>query len=100
MGRRIQSITHSVEVRGAGGREATPAVAIVGSQGVKSAQKSRAGIDSKGCDAGKKIKDKKRHILLDTTGSLLKAPCAPLPISKIVTAAFFSFRSCSGRFRC
>ena len=46
-------------------REASPTAAIIDSQSVKSAEKGgRASIH--GYDAGKKIKGKKRHVLVDT----------------------------------
>src|ERR1700691_200737 len=47
-------------------REASPTAAIIDSQSVKSAEKGGACIDPHGYDAGKKIKGKKRHILVDT----------------------------------
>jgi putative transposase len=39
---------------------------VIDSQSVKSAEKGGAHIDPSGYDAGKKIKGKKRHILVDT----------------------------------
>ena len=54
-------------------REASPTVAIVDSQSVKSAEKGGVSIDPPGYDAGKKIKGKKRHILVDTQGLLMHA---------------------------
>src|SRR5271170_6047440 len=54
-------------------REASPTAAIIDSQSVKSAEKGGACIDPHGYDAGKKIKGKKRHILVDTLGLLLHA---------------------------
>ena len=54
-------------------REASPTAAIIDSQSVKSAEKGGAKIDPHGYDAGKKIKGKKRHILVDTEGLLLHA---------------------------
>jgi transposase len=54
-------------------REASPTAAIVDSQSVKSAEKGGASIDPPGYDAGKKIKGKKRHILVDTQGLLMHA---------------------------
>ena len=54
-------------------REASPTAAIIDSQSVKSAEKGGACIDPHGYDAGKKIKGKKRHILVDTLGLLLLA---------------------------
>jgi transposase len=47
-------------------------------QSVKSAEKGGAHIDPHGYDAGKKVKGKKRHVLVDTEGLVLHA---------IVTAA-------------
>lgn len=54
------------------GREASPTACVIDSQSVKSAEKG-GGADPHGYDAGKKIKGKKRHILVDTTGLLLHA---------------------------
>jgi transposase len=54
-------------------REASPTAAIIDSQSVKSAEKGGASIDPHGFDAGKKIKGKKRHLLVDTQGLLMKA---------------------------
>jgi len=54
-------------------REANPTVAIIDSQSVKSAEKGGSIIDPHGYDAGKKIKGKKRHLLVDTQGLLLLA---------------------------
>ena len=59
-------------------REASPTAAIIDAQSVKSAEKGGAQIDPRGYDAGKKVKGKKRHILVDTQGLVLHA---------IVTAA-------------
>ena len=59
-------------------REASPTAAIIDSQSVKSAEKGgRALIRT---DAGKKIKGKKRHILVDTLGLLLHAIVHPADI--------------------
>lgn len=54
-------------------RDASPTAAILDSQSVKSAEKGGASIDPPGYDAGKKIKGKKRHLLVDTQGLLLHA---------------------------
>ena len=51
-------------------REASPTACIIDSQSVKSAEKGGARIDSHGLDAGKLIKGKKRHVLVDTQGLL------------------------------
>src|SRR4029077_13728867 len=70
-----------VECREHGEREAGPTAAIIDSQSVKSAEKGGgACIDPHGYDAGKKIKGKKRHILVDTLGLLLHAIVHPADI--------------------
>src|SRR5271169_2773403 len=61
-------------------REASPTAAIIDSQSVKSAEKGGACIDPHGYDAGKKIKGKKRHVLVDTLGLLLHAIVHPADI--------------------
>ena len=61
-------------------REASPTAAIIDSQSMKSAEKGGACIDPHGYDAGKKIKGKKRHILVDTVGLLLHAIVHPADI--------------------
>ena len=62
------------------GREASPTAAIIDSQSVKSAEKGGGSIDPIGYDAGKKVKGKKRHILVDTLGLLLHAIVHPADI--------------------
>ncbi|MDX3930202.1 MAG: IS5 family transposase [Shinella sp.] len=52
------------------GREEQPSFAIIDSQSVKTGPDARFDI---GYDAGKRIKGRKRHILVDTLGMLLKA---------------------------
>ena len=59
------------ECRDLAEREASPSAAIIDSQSVKSAEKGGISIDPHGYDAGKKIKGKKRHVLVDTQGLLL-----------------------------
>jgi transposase len=49
------------------------AAGIIDSQSVKGAEKGRPRIDPAGYDAGKKIKRKKRHPLVDTQGLLMCA---------------------------
>jgi len=68
-----------VECREKGEREASPTAAIIDSQSVKSAEKGGPRIDPHGY-AGKKIKGKKRHILVDTLGLLLHAIIHPADI--------------------
>jgi transposase len=67
-----------VKCREQASREASPTAAIIDAQSVKSAEKGGAHIDPHGYDAGKKIKGKKRHVLVDTQGLMLHS---------IVTAA-------------
>jgi transposase len=62
-----------VKCRERAGREASPTAAIIDSQSVKTAEKGGGAIDPSGFDAGKKIKGKKRHLLVDTQGLLLCA---------------------------
>ena len=59
-----------VDCRDLEGREDQPSAAIIDSQSVKTGPNA---CDSVGYDAGKKIKGRKRHILTDTLGLLLKA---------------------------
>ena len=61
-------------------REPSPTACVIDSQSVKSAEKGGACIDPHGYDAGKKIKGKKRHILVDTLGLLLHAVVHPADI--------------------
>ncbi|HMH96135.1 MAG TPA: IS5 family transposase [Bradyrhizobium sp.] len=60
--------------------EASPTACIVDSQSVKSAEKGGFSIDAHGFDAGKLIKGKKRHILVDTLGLLLHALVTPADV--------------------
>ena len=62
-----------VECREKAEREASPTACIIDSQSVKSAEKGGPSIDPHGFDAGKLIKGKKRHILVDMQGLLLHA---------------------------
>jgi len=60
-------------------REASPTACVIDSQSVKARKKGRS-IDRAAYDAGKKIKGKKRHILVDTLGLLLHAVVHPADI--------------------
>lgn len=62
------------------GRQASPAAAVIDRPSVKSAEKGGVCIDPHGYDAGKRIKGKKRHILVDTTGLLMHAIVHPADI--------------------
>ncbi|HLM01773.1 MAG TPA: IS5 family transposase [Pyrinomonadaceae bacterium] len=57
------------ELRKRAGKNENPSAAIIDSQSVKTDEQAEA----KGYDAGKKVKGRKRHILVDTLGLLLKA---------------------------
>jgi len=58
-------------------RNASPTACIIDSQSVKSAEKGGARIDPHGFDAGKLVKGKKRHLLVDTLGLLVHAIVHP-----------------------
>ena len=77
----LERIHHTlyVAVREEEGREASPTVAIIDLQSAKGAQKG-SGLDPSGYDAGKKIKGRKRHILVDTLGLLLNVVVHPADI--------------------
>lgn len=66
-----QSINHALLMlaREAIGREASPTAGVIDSQSVKTTESG----GPRGYDAGKKIKDRKRHIVTDTQGLLVGA---------------------------
>lgn len=78
----LERIHHAlyVKCREQLGREASPTACVMDSQSVKSAEKGGPNIDQTGYDAGKKIKGKKRHVLVDTVGLLLHAVVHPADI--------------------
>ncbi|MFQ5974285.1 MAG: IS5 family transposase [Alphaproteobacteria bacterium] len=59
------------------GREASPSAGVIDSQSVKGAEKGGPRIDPPGYDAGKKVKGKKRHLLVDTLGLILSVVVHP-----------------------
>ena len=63
-------------------REPSPTACVIDSQSVKSTEKGGRNIDPSGYDAGKKIKGKKRHILVDTVGVVLHAIVHPADIQE------------------
>ncbi|RYH05518.1 MAG: IS5 family transposase [Alphaproteobacteria bacterium] len=73
--RTLDRIHHALYVlcREHAGRDASPTAAIIDSQSVKGAEKGGSVSTPSGYDAGKKIKGKKRHVLVDTQGLLMQA---------------------------
>jgi putative transposase len=81
-------------VRAGAGRNRQPSAAIIDSQSVKSTECS----DERGYDAGKKVNGRKRHILVDTLGLLLRVMVLPAHIqdrdgARQLLAAFFGQRT-------
>lgn len=58
-----------IDCRDLEGREPQPSAAIIDSQSVKTGPNAKGDV---GYDAGKKVKGRKRHILVDTVGLLLR----------------------------
>ena len=70
----LERVHHALYVatREREGREASPTAAIIDSQSAKAAQKGGSTLDPQGFDAAKNNTGRKRHILVDTLGLLLK----------------------------
>ncbi|TXN23967.1 IS5 family transposase [Methylobacterium sp. WL9] len=78
----LDRIHHTLYVacREQAGRDASPTAGVIDSQSVKGAEKRGPRFDPQGYDAGKKIKGKKRHVLVDTQGLLMHALVHPADI--------------------
>ncbi len=66
------------------GREASPTVAIIDSQSVKSAEKGGGLSICAGMTRAKRIKGKQRHLLVDTQGLRCQVPSSMPPTFRIV----------------
>ena len=78
----LERIHHAlyVAVREQAGREASPTVAIIELANREGCSKRGPWLDPSGYDAGKKVKGRKRHILVDTLGLLLNVVVHPADV--------------------
>lgn len=78
------TINHALvmQTREQGGRDASPSAGIIDCQSAKSAERGGRRIDPVGSDAGKKVKGRKRHVVVDTSGNLLKTLVLPADIQE------------------
>ena len=78
----LQRIHHElyVAVREQEGREPSPTVAIIELTDREERAKRGSWLDPSGYDAGKKVKGRKRHILVDTLGLLLNVVVHPADV--------------------
>ena len=78
----LERIHHAlyVAMREQAGREASPTVAIIDSQHLAKGAQKGAWLDPSAHDAGKKVKGRKRHILVDTLGLLLNVIVDPADV--------------------
>ena len=81
----VERIHHAlyVAVREQEGREASPTAAII-TRRPQGRSKRGALLDPSGYDAGKKVKGRKRHILVDTLGLLLSVVVHPADVQDVM----------------